>query len=89
MRLAVLIPVYNNAASVAELISRVVRSAETCCSTLEVWCVEVGRSDARWRIMCPDALRESGIKFLRLWRNFGQYPHIIAAPVHAREDAYI
>jgi len=89
MHLAVLIPVYNNGSTIAELVARVISAAQECSGGLDIWCVDDGSADDSWEQLCAMALTESRLKLLRLSRNFGQHAAIAAALEHARADVYV
>lgn len=77
VRLSVVIPVFNNAAALPELIDRV-GAALAACPTYELVLVDDGSQDSSWQIIADAAADDERVLGVRLSRNFGQHPAIRA-----------
>lgn len=72
LELSVVVPVYNNASTLPELLDRIIAACEQCCTgDFECLLVNDGSVDASWAIISshPDE-RVRGLNFAR---NFGQH----------------
>lgn len=87
--LSVLVPVYNNAASLAALHARISAALEADTTDFELLLVDDGSQDASWQVISELADTDPRVKALRLSRNFGQHAAISAALEHARGDRFV
>lgn len=86
---SVVIPVYNNEVSLAELVERLVATLEASGRDHEIVLVDDGSADGSWRLISEASARHSAVVGLRLSRNFGQHPAIRAGFERARGDLTI
>ena len=80
LSVSVVIPVYNGAKSLPELIERLdaVRAQADSFSLAEVILIDDASSDASWEVVTKLATRHDWISGIALARNFGQHPAILA-----------
>lgn len=86
---SLLIPVYNNAPHLRELISRTTATLESAGIAFEMVMVDDGSRDESWEILAESAEQDSRVKAMRLSRNFGQHAAISAALEHASGNRYV
>ncbi len=86
---SVLIPVYNNAASLAELHRRIVGSLESIDRQFEIIFVNDGSVDESAEILRGLTSSDARCVLLNLSRNFGQHPAINAGLQRARGDVIV
>lgn len=87
---SILIPVYNNAPYLVELVGRLHNALDgQHARTFEVVFVNDGSHDDSWQVICDLAATDPRIKALQLSRNFGQHAAISAALEHAAGDVYV
>lgn len=86
---SILIPVYNNAPYLPELVERLRAAFEQSSHGFEVVFVNDGSRDDSWRVISDLAADDPRIKALQLSRNFGQHAAISAALDHANGDLYV
>lgn len=82
------IPVYHNAASLSELVRQlqdVARRNSDC--AFEFIFVDDGSKDDSYAVLCALKAQDARIGVLKLSRNFGSNPAILAGLTHARGDA--
>jgi glycosyltransferase involved in cell wall biosynthesis len=70
--ISVVIPVFNEADSLAELLNHLMSVAETNRYQMEVFIVDDGSDDSTWEVICALASQNSCIHGVRLRRNFGK-----------------
>jgi glycosyltransferase involved in cell wall biosynthesis len=80
LTVSVVIPVYNGAKSLPELIERLnaVRAEADSFSLAEIILVDDASSDASWAVVTELAERHTWVSGIALARNFGQHPAILA-----------
>lgn len=76
--LSVVIPVYNNAATLDELLHRISVTLAPLGLAFEVICVDDGSTDTSWSILSRRAAADPRIRPLRLSRNFGSQSALCA-----------
>jgi len=84
---SVVVPVYNGAASLDELVDRLVAALEPVGAPFEIWLVNDGSRDASWERIEARAAADPRVRGLDLVRNFGQHAALLAgirAARHAR-----
>jgi dolichol-phosphate mannosyltransferase len=81
--ISVVIPVYNNDASLRELTTRLITSLISCTESYEILYVNDGSKDNSLAILREIAAEIHEIKVINLSRNFGQHPAICAGFEHA------
>ena len=86
-RLSVVVPVYNNADDLPELIARLRAAAGRAGVETQLVLVDDGSADASFDVLSRYAAEDPSIAVLRLSRNFGSNPAIMAGLLHARGDA--
>jgi dolichol-phosphate mannosyltransferase len=84
---SVLVPVYNNAATLEPLCTRIAAALEG--RDYEVVLVNDGSRDDSWTRLSRLAAANPRLKAIRLSRNFGQHPAIAAALDHASGDVLV
>lgn len=86
---SLLIPVYNNAIHLRDLVSRATTALESAGIAFEMVMVDDGSRDESWDLLVEAAGRDSRVKAIRLSRNFGQHAAISAALEHASGDRFV
>ncbi len=71
---SVVVPVYNNEASLDELVRRLVAVLERRSAPYEIVLVDDGSADESWKIITRNARENDRVVGLHLSRNFGQQP---------------
>ncbi|MBI5618702.1 MAG: glycosyltransferase family 2 protein [Gammaproteobacteria bacterium] len=88
--LSIGIPLYNEAANLTELLSRLNAVLETISThTAEIILVDDGSSDETAKLCLAAAERDQRIRYLRFSRNFGQQAAYSAVLDHARGDVLV
>ncbi|MBI2567445.1 MAG: glycosyltransferase family 2 protein [Candidatus Schekmanbacteria bacterium] len=75
---SVVVPVFNNAATLAELHRRIVAVLEARGVTFEILMVDDGSRDESWRVIAALSAQDARLRGLRLARNFGQHAAVCA-----------
>ena len=88
-QISVVIPVYNEAATIEEVLRRTVEVLESLARPYEVIVVDDGSSDGTWSIVERAHARESRLRAVRFKRNFGQHPAMHAGLVRSRGDIVV
>jgi undecaprenyl-phosphate 4-deoxy-4-formamido-L-arabinose transferase len=86
---SVVVPVYNEAASLGELYRRTVEALEPGPRTYELIFVDDGSTDDTWRQLERLHGDDSRVRAVRFKRNFGQHPAMHAGLVRARGDVVV
>ncbi len=85
IELSVIIPVYNNEDSLLELYKRLTNTVEIKLQlTYEIILIDDGSKDNSWNIIEALCKKNSKVKGIKLTRNFGQHPALMAGLKHAR-----
>jgi glycosyltransferase involved in cell wall biosynthesis len=71
--ISVVVPVYNGAAALPELIARLAPVLETLAPRWEVLLINDGSRDASWQVIGELARREPRVRGIDLMRNYGQH----------------
>lgn len=90
MQLSVVIPAYNEAESLPELIEWVMRVCSQNFDSFEVWVVDDGSSDATWEVL--QRLREQyspSLRALRFARNYGKSAALYAGFQHTQGEVVL
>jgi dolichol-phosphate mannosyltransferase len=87
--LSIIIPVYNEAGVLPELMDRVIRCAEQVEPGFELILCDDGSEDDGARIILERARTDARVKLVRLSRNFGHHPAVQAGMDHARGRAVL
>ncbi len=87
-QISIVIPVYNEAASLSELYKRLTTTMETLGQSYEVILVDDGSTDGSFDILREQRSNDKRWRVARLSRNFGQTPAIYAGFSLAR-GAYV
>jgi glycosyltransferase involved in cell wall biosynthesis len=88
--LTVVLPVYNNAESLLELLVRICVTIESAAvRSYEIICVDDGSADASRRIVAEACREDARIKLISLSRNFGHQFAITAGLDHSRGEAVL
>jgi undecaprenyl-phosphate 4-deoxy-4-formamido-L-arabinose transferase len=86
---SVVIPIYNEAASLPELYRRTVAALEPGSRTYELIFVDDGSTDGTWVRLEQLHDGDAHVRGIRLKRNFGQHPAMHAGLVRARGDVLV
>jgi undecaprenyl-phosphate 4-deoxy-4-formamido-L-arabinose transferase len=86
---SLVIPVYNEEASVEEVYRQSVAALESIGRPYEVIFVDDGSSDGTWRVLERLHAGDAELRAVRLKRNFGQHPAMHAGLVRARGDVVV
>jgi undecaprenyl-phosphate 4-deoxy-4-formamido-L-arabinose transferase len=86
---SLIIPVYNEEASVEEVYRQSVAALESLGRPYEVIFVDDGSSDATWPVLERLYAGDAELRAVRLKRNFGQHPAMHAGLVRARGDIVV
>jgi dolichol-phosphate mannosyltransferase len=86
---SVVIPVFNNATSLEELIARLAHVLGSRGAPYEIVLVDDGSKDASWDIITRAARADDHVVGVKLSRNFGQHPAIRAGLERASGDATV
>lgn len=89
VELSVVIPVYNNAATLRNLAARLIKTLETYFSKFEIILINDGSRDDSLFILKELAAETDTIKVIDLSKNFGQHPAICAGFEHASGEVII
>lgn len=87
--LSIVSPVYRAEDIVNELVKQIVVAAEQVTPHFEIVLVEDGSPDDSWTKIEANCQKDKRVKGLRLSRNFGQYPAIMAGLKAAKGDYVI
>jgi glycosyltransferase involved in cell wall biosynthesis len=86
--LSVVVPVYNGAASLPELIARLTPVLEALAVRWEVVLVNDGSRDASWQAVVELARREPRVRGIDLMRNYGQHNALLCG-IRAADGAVL
>ena len=78
VEISVVIPVYNNSASLEELSDRLINTLQKISGVFEIIYVNDGSRDSSLAVLRKLAAQNSSIKVISLSRNYGQHPAICA-----------
>lgn len=82
--LSIIIPVFNEAGAIRDLIGRLVSTLDGVGRTFEIVVVDDGSQDESSRVVGEVAATDPRVKLLNLRRNFGQTAALMAGFDHAR-----
>jgi glycosyltransferase involved in cell wall biosynthesis len=82
--LSVILPAYNEAESVGPLCEATVRAVEPMGTSFEIIFVDDGSSDDTFARCAALAARDPRVRVIKLRRNYGQTPAMVAGIDHAR-----
>ena len=86
-QLSILVPVYNNEATIDQLLDRVRKALDGF--DYETVVVNDGSRDRSLTLLKAQAAADPRVKVISFSRNFGQHPAIAAALEHARGDVLV
>jgi dolichol-phosphate mannosyltransferase len=87
--LSVVLPVYNEARVLPELLQRVQRALAACGADYEVIFVDDGSRDPSPRVLDQLAAADRRVQVIHLSRNFGHQAAVQAGLAHSRGDAVV
>ena len=87
--LSIVLPVYNEAGVLEELIAQVREAAAACCRRYELIFVDDGSADGSAELLDFLAAENSNIKVVHFSRNFGHQAAVQAGLAHAAGDAVV
>jgi glycosyltransferase involved in cell wall biosynthesis len=73
MSISVVIPVYNSASILPELVGRLEMVLESLCDNYELIVINDGSRDNSWNVICQLAEKYKWIRGINLMRNYGQH----------------
>ena len=83
------VPVYNEERTIAQLVEQAVQVLETDPRTFEVIVVDDGSRDGTWAAIERLHAEDGRVRAVRFKRNFGQHPAMHAGLVRARGDIVV
>jgi undecaprenyl-phosphate 4-deoxy-4-formamido-L-arabinose transferase len=83
------VPVYNSAATVHELVRQLTQAAEACGRDHEIVLVNDGSADESWRRIQEVAAADDRVRAVDLVRNFGQHNALLAGIRLARNPVIV
>lgn len=83
-KLSVVIPAYNSASNLPELIDQLNAALTEICEAFEVIVVDDGSRDNTWNVLCSLGAERKWLKPIRLMRNFGQHNALLCGVRAAR-----
>src|SRR5258706_1364079 len=89
MDLSVVIPVYNEEASLEPLVEELRAALDPTGRSYEVLIVDDGSTDATYPVILRLHQKTPGLKAIRLKRNFGQTAAVAAGFAHAEGDIIV
>ncbi len=89
MLISVVLPVYNEAGVLRELLQRVAAALTACAANYEIIFVDDGSSDQSPRVLNQLAAADRRVRVVHLSRNFGHQAAVQAGLVHSRGDAVV
>ena len=89
MRLSVVIPFYNEEASVRPLFARLWPVLEELKAEIEIICIDDGSHDATSRRLLAQRATDARVHVIALSRNFGKEAALTAGLDHATGDAIV
>ena len=87
--ISVVLPVYNEARVLPELLRRVSGALAACAADYEIIFVDDGSSDQSPRVLDQLAAADRRVRVVHLSRNFGHQAAVQAGLVHSRGDAVV
>ncbi len=89
VRIAVVVPVYNEAQNLRTLHGRLQRVMEETRETYRIWYVDDGSTDGSLEILEELAGNDTSVAVVELTRNFGQHAAILAGFAASRSDIVV
>ena len=89
MTISVVLPVYNEARVLPELLRRVGGALAACAADYEIIFVDDGSRDQSPRMLDQLAAADRRVRVIHLSRNFGHQAAVQAGLVHSRGDAVV
>lgn len=86
---SVVVPVYNGAATLPELVARLGQVLPQCCRRFEVVLVNDGSADDSWQVIRGLAGEQHWVRGINLARNYGQHNALFCGIRSARYEALI
>ncbi|HUW62072.1 MAG TPA: glycosyltransferase family 2 protein [Candidatus Bathyarchaeia archaeon] len=87
--ISLIMPVYNEAPNIEELMTRCVAMLESTSDTFEIIAVDDGSTDESAQLLHKHHELDPRLRIVRLVRNFGQTPALYAGMSHARGDVVV
>ena len=87
--LSIVIPLFNEEGNVAPLIKELEKAVSNIGKTYEVILVDDGSSDGTWSNIELAAQSNANVKGVKLARNFGHQPALVAGLAHSEGEAII
>jgi undecaprenyl-phosphate 4-deoxy-4-formamido-L-arabinose transferase len=88
-RVSVIVPVYNSATTIAELVARLTAVLEQCAAAYELLLVDDGSADQSVDVLAGLARHDPRVCVLPLSRNFGQHNALLCGIRAARYDLIV
>ncbi len=87
--ISVVVPVFNEAANLMELHRRLTTTLTALVTGYEIIFIDDGSSDDSLSLLCQLQQQDNHIKVIKLIRNFGQHPAIVAGLHQAKGKAIV
>jgi undecaprenyl-phosphate 4-deoxy-4-formamido-L-arabinose transferase len=87
--ISVVVPVYNGAETLPELVQRLDRVLAACTPVREVILVNDGSHDRSWEVICQLSAQHPWVRGIDLMRNYGQHNALLAGIRAATGDRLI
>lgn len=85
-RLSVIVPVYNEQASLGQLINEITAGVKECVDSFEILLIDDGSTDGSWKVICSLSQSEPAVSGIRFRRNFGKAAALTAGMQAATGD---
>ncbi len=89
MGISVIVPVFNGARTISELLQRLERSLENICDDYEVILVNDGSHDESWELIRGFSERFSWVHGIDLMKNYGQHNALLCGIRCARHERVV
>lgn len=87
--ISVIVPVFNEEGNLEELYKRLKQTLEALGRSYEIIFVDDGSGDGSLQVLREIQAKDKGVILLKLTRNFGQHPAIVAGLHYAKGEAVV
>ncbi|MFO0978123.1 MAG: glycosyltransferase family 2 protein [Planctomycetaceae bacterium] len=85
-RVSVIVPVYNEQASLVQLVDEITAGIRDHVDSVEILLIDDGSTDDSWKVICSLAQRDLSVSGIRFRRNFGKAAALTAGMQAATGD---
>lgn len=85
-RVSVIVPVYNEQASLVQLVDEITAGIRDHVDSVEILLIDDGSTDESWKVICSLAQRDLSVSGIRFRRNFGKAAALTAGMQAATGD---